>query len=99
MFPGFVSRLLNEIENIYVENEISDIENKSNKIKIGIIDSPSRKHSAFIGATVLANLYKRAEDETDYWISRQDWCECGPDIIFKKCQNIVDEKLYEEIHN
>ena len=87
MFPGFSSRLLEEIQNMYIEKKLKNIKDKSIIININIIDSPRRKYSTFIGATVLANCYNTLQGE-DYWISKQDWEEVGPDIIFKKCQNI-----------
>ena len=87
MFAGYASRLLKEIQNVYVEKGLKNVKDKSVKIKMNIIDSPRRKFSVFIGATVLANFYN--EKQTEYWITKQDWDECGPDIIFKKCQNII----------
>ena len=88
MFPGYASRLLKEIQNVYVEKGLENVKDKTIKIKMNIIDSPRRKYSVFIGATVLANIYNK-EHGQDYWISKQDWEEVGPDIIFKKCQNII----------
>ena len=91
MFPGFSSRLLKEIQNEYIEKGLKNVKDKSIKIKINIIDSPRRKYSTFIGAIILANLYNksRGEIEEEYWISKQDWDEVGPDIIFKKCPNYI----------
>ena len=87
MFPGFPSRLLKEIQNVYVEKSLKNVKDKTIKIHINIIDSPRRKYSTFIGATALANCYNTYQGE-EYWISKQDWEEVGPDIILKKCQNI-----------
>jgi len=62
---------------------------KKNKV-IKIIDSARRKYSVFIGATVLARAYNNVKGENSgYWITKQDWEEVGPDIILKKCQNIM----------
>ena len=88
MFAGYASRLLKEIQNVYVEKGLKNVKDKSVKIKMNIIDSPRRKYSVFIGATVLANIYNKEQGE-EYWITKQDWDEVGPDIIFKKCQNII----------
>jgi len=88
MFPGFPSRLLKEIQNVYVEKSLKNVKDKTIKIRINIIDSPRRKYSTFIGATVVANSYQNAYRE-EYWITKQDWDEVGPDIIFKKCMNII----------
>ena len=62
---------------------------KTIKIPINIIDSPRRKYSVFIGATILANL-SNTELALDYWISKQDWEESEPKIILKKCKNILN---------
>ena len=87
MFAGYASRLEKEIKALYIEKGLKNTKDKSIKVPINIIDSPRRKYSVFIGATVLANIYN--EQQTEYWITKQDWDECGPDIIFKKCQNII----------
>ena len=87
MFAGYASRIEKEVKGLYVTEGLKNTEDKNIKINIKIIDSPRRKYSVFIGATVLANAYNKAQ--TDYWISKQDWDECGPEIIFKKCQNII----------
>ena len=87
MFAGYASRIEKETKSLYVEKGLKNVSDKSIKISIKIIDSPRRKYSVFIGATVLANTYNEAQKE--YWISKQDWDECGPEIIFKKCQNII----------
>jgi actin-related protein len=89
MFAGYASRLFKEIQNLYVEKGLKNVKDKSIKIKMNIIDSPRRKYSVFIGATVLANTYNNTSQGDEYWITRQDWEESGPDIIFKKCQNII----------
>ena len=87
MFAGYASRIEKEVKGLYVREGLKNTEDKNIKINIKIIDSPRRKYSVFIGATVLANTYNEAH--TEYWISKQDWDECGPEIIFKKCQNII----------
>ena len=88
MFAGYASRLLKELQNVYVEKALENVKDKSIKIKMNIIDSPRRKFSVFIGATVLANIYNK-EQGAEYWITKQDWDEVGEDIIFKKCQNVI----------
>ena len=90
MFAGYTSRLLKEMERIYKEKTLGNVDNKTIKIVIDIIDSPRRKYSVFIGATVVANTYNSPKgEEAGYWITKQDWDEVGPDIILKKCQNII----------
>ena len=112
MFPGYASRLYNEMEDLYkkktlkIEPTKSDNGEKTSKSKstetgngektskknkvINIIDSARRKYSVFIGATVLAKTYNSEEGEnTGYWITKQDWEEVGPDIVLKKCPNVI----------
>ena len=90
MFAGYTSRLLKEMERIYKEKTLGNVDNKTIKIDIDIIDSPRRKYSVFIGATVVANTYNSPKgEEAGYWITKQDWDEVGPNIILKKCQNII----------
>ena len=86
MFAGYASRLEKEIKTLYKEKGLKNTKDKNIKININIIDSPRRKYSVFIGATVLAKTYN---EQNEYWISKQDWDEAGPDIILKKCQNII----------
>ena len=88
MFPGYASRIEKEIKNLYVEEGLKNTKDKNIKISINIIDSPRRKYSVFIGATVLSKTYNRPEFES-YWISKKDWEESGPNIILKKCPNIL----------
>ena len=126
MFPGYASRLYNEMEALYKEKTLkieptkSDDGEKTSKSKstksdngpktsknkstksdngektskknkvIKIIDSARRKYSVFIGATVLAKTYNSEQGEmTGYWITKQDWDEVGPNIVLKKCKNVI----------
>ena len=88
MFPGYASRIDNELRNLYKENTLKLAKEKNIKIPIDIIDSPRRKYSVSIGATVLSNVYNIPANES-YWISKKDWEESGPNIILKKCPNIL----------
>ena len=88
MFPGYASRIDIELRKLYTENTLKLAKEKKIKIPIDIIDSPRRKYSVFIGATVLSNVYNIPANES-YWISKKDWEESGPNIILKKCQNIL----------
>ena len=90
MFPGYASRIDIELRALYTLNNLKLAKTKTIKIPINIIDSPRRKYSVFIGATILSNLYNNATAERDYWISRQDWEESGPNIVLKKCKNVLN---------
>ena len=71
------------------ESDGGEKTSKKNKV-INIIDSARRKYSVFIGATVLAQTYNNEKGENSgYWITKQDGEEVGPDIVLKKCQNIM----------
>jgi actin-related protein len=91
MFPGYTSRVDVELRKLYVENNLKLAQNKTIKIPINIIDSPRRKYSVFIGATILSNLMNNAAGETAYWISKEEWKETGPNIVLKKCQNMLNK--------
>ena len=91
MLPGFTSRIEIELKKIYFDKNWKSDRRKTVSVKIvrfpiNIIDSPRRQYSSFIGATIKSSLYN---DYIDYWISKKDWDECGPDIILKKVKNIV----------
>ncbi len=84
MFPGFSTRLENEIKKIYKDKVLKNSSGEM-KINLNIIDTPRRKYSVFIGACFLGNFYAEHEN---YWITKQEWDEVGPNIIKKKCQNL-----------
>ena len=88
MFPGYASRLLKDLKKVYKEKALNNVENKEIKINIDVIDSPRRKHSVFIGATILANFYNLKD--VGYWITKQEYEECGEQIILKKCPNMTN---------
>ena len=89
MFPGYASRIEIELKKLYTDNNLKLAQNKTIKIPINIIDSPRRKYSVFIGASILSNLYND-ESAENYWISKRDWDESGPNIVLKKCRNILN---------
>ena len=88
MFPGYASRLLQEMKNVYIEKTLHNVKNKEIKININIIDSPRRKHSVFIGATILANTYNKKD--IGYWITKEEYEESGEQILLRKCPNMTN---------
>jgi actin-related protein len=88
MFPGYASRLLQEMKDTYKEKALHNVQNKEIKISINIIDSPRRKFSVFIGATILANIYN--QKDVGYWITKQEYEESGDQIILRKCPNMTN---------
>ena len=89
MFPGYASRIDLELRKLYIENNLKFAKSKKIKIFINIIDSPRRKYSVFIGAAILSEISNQPEN-IDYWISKNDWDEAGPNIVLKKCRNILN---------
>ena len=85
MFPGFSSRLETEIVKLYKERVLKN-SNAEMKIKMEIVDNPRRNFSVFLGACFLAKFY---EEQHGYWISKEEWEECGPNILYQKCQNLM----------
>ena len=62
MFPGYATRLENEIKSLYKENALKLAQDKTIKIPINIIDSPRRKYSVFIGASVLSKIFNESDN-------------------------------------
>merc|ERR1712192_323970 len=50
-------------------------------IKIKIIAPPERKYSVWIGGSILVSLSTFQQ----MWISKQEYDECGPSIVHRKC--------------
>ena len=99
LFPGFASRVENEIKKLYKETALKSTKDKKIKISINVIDSPKRKYSVFIGASIIANHYNSANDEDNYWITRDEWLECEDkgtytkeNLIKNKCQSYLKDK-------
>ena len=70
MFPGIADRM---------QKEITALAPPTMKIKI--ISPPERKHSAWIGGSILASLPTFSK----MWISKQEYEESGPAIVHRKC--------------
>ena len=98
LFPGFASRIENEIKKLYKQTALKLTKDKRIKININVIDSPKRKYSVFIGASIIANHYNNLDNE-DYWITRDEWLECEDNgnytkenLIKNKCQSYLKDK-------
>merc|ERR1719402_329369 len=70
MFPGIADRMQKEISALALST-----------IKIKIIAPPERKYSVWIGGSILASLSTFQQ----MWISKQEYDECGPSIVHRKC--------------
>jgi len=66
MFPGFPTRLLNDVNRDY-KTKILKGKEGSGKVKINVLDPARRKYNVFIGASFLANIMK---DKDNFWISK-----------------------------
>ncbi|CAD8149657.1 unnamed protein product [Paramecium octaurelia] len=83
MFPGFPTRLQNQLRSIFEETVLkgNTAYAASSKIKIKVLDPARRKYNVFIGASFLSNVMK---DKTNFWISKKDWQELGPERAMMK---------------
>lgn len=86
MFKGFSSRIESEILKSYKKNVLKD--SRKINIPIIIVDNPKRNIAVFMGAAFLANTLNQ-NHITDYWILKKEWEECGSQILYKKCTNIM----------
>ena len=50
-------------------------------MKNRVIAQPERKYSVWIGGSILASLSTFQQ----MWISKQEYDECGPAIVHRKC--------------
>merc|ERR1711942_523711 len=70
MYPGIADRMQKEITSM-----------APSTMKIKIIAPPERKYSVWIGGSILASLSTFQQ----MWISKQEYDECGPSIVRRKC--------------
>ena len=70
MFPGLADRMQKELTQL-----------APSTMKVKIIAPPERKYSVWIGGSILASL----STFQDMWVSKQEYDECGPSIIHRKC--------------
>mmetsp|Transcript_18300 Transcript_18300/g.39434 ORF Transcript_18300/g.39434 Transcript_18300/m.39434 type:complete len:391 (-) Transcript_18300:149-1321(-) len=81
MFPGFSSRLEEDIKKIYVANVFKG--DTSRKFNCLVEDPPNRKHMVFLGASIQA--YAQASDPSSRWfVSRQEYAERGMEAIHER---------------
>ena len=98
LFPGFTSRLENEMKKVYQDHCLKDTEDKTIKIKINVLDNPNRRYSVFVGGAVVGNYYNTPDSE-DYWITRSEWLEAGDnyeEVLKKKCQSYFSDEPYKK---
>ncbi len=62
-----------------MQHEISSLAPSSMKVKT--IVPPERKYSVWIGGSILGSL----STFQSMWISKEEYDECGPSIVHRKC--------------
>ncbi|XP_067671470.1 actin-5-like [Haliotis asinina] len=70
MFPGITSRITREVADLAPP-----------VIRVKVVAQPERKYAVWIGGSILASLSTFQQ----LWISKQDYIDCGPNIIHRKC--------------
>ena len=98
LFHGFTSRFENEMKQVYQSHALKDVEDKTIKIKINVIDNYRRKYAVFIGGAIIGNYYNTA-DSGDYWITRDEWLEnieagSQEELLKKKCKSYFADTIY-----
>ena len=70
MFEGMSTRMTREIISL-----------APSYIQVKVVTPPERKHSSWIGASILGSLSTFQQ----FWISKQEYDETGPSIVHQKC--------------
>ncbi len=70
MYKGTAERVQKEIKLVAADS-----------MKIKIIAPPERKYSVWIGGSILSSLSTFEE----MWITKDEYDECGPCIVHRKC--------------
>jgi actin-related protein len=70
MFSGLADRMKCELDNLVPSS-----------MKVKVIAPPERKYSVWIGGSILSSLSSFGQ----MWISKQEYDECGPGIVHRKC--------------
>ena len=71
MFPGIADRMKKEITALAPP-----------EMKITMIDPPNKKHSVWIGGSILVSMGTFAQ----MWVFKKEYEESGPSIVHQKCK-------------
>ena len=82
MFPGFPTRLKNDVEYLHRDALKGNI---SKDFQVHVADPPTRKFNVFIGASWVASSTNGIDSA---WVSKKDYDEQGARIIEKMNYNI-----------
>ncbi|OHT05637.1 Actin-related protein 2-A [Tritrichomonas foetus] len=83
MYPGFSTRLENELRRLVLNNVLKGDTKALKSYKISVEDPPNRRFLVYLGATVLANLSK---EKTQSWAQRTAYKEAGPEQLARMFQ-------------
>lgn len=83
MFPGFPTRLRNEVEKLYKQRILKNSSGKG--VEINVIDPPSRRYNVFIGASFVAKI---TAAQTKSWMNKADYDEKGARLVEELTYNV-----------
>lgn len=78
MYPGLPTRLEKAIKDNYTARVLDGNSDRLRKIKIRVEDPPRRKHSVFLGGSVLGDLMATRDE---FWVTKQEYEEQGNRIL------------------
>jgi actin-related protein 2 len=85
MFPGLSTRIVNDLKNLVLTNNLKGRKWELKDYKIIVEDPPYRRFLAYTGATVLANL---SAGKSQAWANKREYDWDGVDIVIKRWQSI-----------
>lgn len=74
MYPGLPSRLESDLRALYLRDTLKGDASRAHKLRLCIEDPPRRKHTVFMGASVLGQIMENAPQ---FWVSKQQYEEEG----------------------
>jgi actin, other eukaryote len=80
MFPGIADRMQKEITAL-APSSMKVHPHTTALTQVKIVAPPERKYSVWIGGSILASLSTFQQ----MWISKQEYDESGPSIVYRKC--------------
>jgi actin-related protein 2 len=86
MFPGFSTRLTNDLTDMVTKNILKDNKDKARGYKINVEDPPNRRFLVYQGGTVLANLSK---SKIGSWATKHEYQEVGARTIVNRWQSLT----------
>ncbi|KAI0390552.1 actin family [Xylariaceae sp. FL0594] len=77
MYPGLPSRLEKELRQLWLAKVLGGNPERLDKLLIRIGDPPRRRHMVFLGGAVLATILA---NQSEAWITREEWAEQGEEL-------------------